>query len=299
MVWYDTVGMFMTHLKLQAQRLERAQQKRRAQRASRAFVLHKRMPWQSGYGEYKIESIRQSLADPGIMQRFQPVEKLPTGYGIKIDERIVEFPWVVAHLPAEPVRCLDAGSTLNHDFILDRPVFSNKDLTIMTLVPESEAFWDRKISYLWGDLRTSPFATDWFDVVTCISTLEHVGMDNSIYTDNPTYQKKDFQSHLEVIKEFKRILKPSGKLYLTVPYGRFQDCGFQQVFNAEMLQRVVDTFGGQVIEQTFYQYHATGWQLSDQAACVNCEYYDIHTAQGYDPDQAAAARTVACLVLQA
>lgn len=298
MVCYDTFRMLVTHLKLQAQRLERWQQQRRVDKANQAFIRQQRLPWQSGYTEYKTAAIRQSLADTNLMQTFKQVGQLPTAYGVKIDERIVEFPWVVAHLPTKPVRCLDAGSTLNHDFILNQPVFANKDLTIMTLVPEGEAWWDRKISYVWGDLRTSPFATDWFDVVTCISTLEHVGMDNSIYTDNPTYQEKDFESHLEVIKEFKRILKPGGKLYLTVPYGKFQDCGFQQVFNAEMLQRVVDTFGGQVVEQTFYQYTTSGWQLSNQAACADCEYYNIHTAKGYDADQAAAARAVACLVLQ-
>ncbi|MBI4407878.1 MAG: methyltransferase domain-containing protein [Candidatus Kerfeldbacteria bacterium] len=291
--------MLITHLKLAAGRLERWLIQRRSRLASRTFQRQQLLPWQSGYSEYKAESISQSLADQSIMRRFQPVGELPAGYGIKIDERIVEFPWVVAHLPAEPIRCLDAGSTLNHDFILDRPVFANKDLTIMTLVPEGEAWWDRKIAYVWGDLRTSPFATNWFDAITCISTLEHVGMDNSIYTDNPTYQEKDFASHLDVIKEFQRILKPGGKLLLTVPYGKFQDCGFQQVFNADMLQRVIDIFGGKVVEKTFYQYSPNGWQLSDQAACAQCEYYDIHTAQGYDADQAAAARAVACLVLQA
>ncbi len=298
MVWYDISRMLMTHLKLQAERRERQQQQRRARRASQAFAQQQRLPWQPGYSEYKAESIAASLADTTLMRAFSQVAQLPVTYGQKLDERIVEFPWVLSHLPTAAATCLDAGSTLNHDFILNQPVFKNKDLSIMTLVPEGEAWWDRKISYVWGDLRANPFRSDWFDIVTCISTLEHVGMDNSIYTENATYHEKDFKSHLDVVKEFYRILKPGGKLLLTVPYGKFQDCGFQQVFNADMLQRVLDAFGGQVVEKTFYQYSTTGWQLSDQAACAECEYYNIHTAKGYDADQAAAARAVACLVLQ-
>ena len=55
------------------------------------------------------------------------------------------------------------------------------ELTIVTLAPEPVAFTSLGVSYLYGDLRQLPFRDDWFDEVACLSTLEHVGMDNAVY----------------------------------------------------------------------------------------------------------------------
>lgn len=55
----------------------------------------------------------------------------------------------------------------------------------------------KKISFSNADLRKLPFQDSYFDVVYCISTLEH--------TDN----------YSDIINEFRRVLKPNGRLILT------------------------------------------------------------------------------------
>ena len=47
---------------------------------------------------------------------------------------------------------LDAGSSLNHAFLIDRLPLDHMQLTIMTLAPEKRSFWSRSVSYVYGDL---------------------------------------------------------------------------------------------------------------------------------------------------
>src|SRR6202521_3837783 len=104
------------------------------------FKRSGRRPWSSGYLEYKNHEIARWL-QPGAFA----IPSLPPGYGFRLDERIVEYPWLFSRLPAEPGALLDAGSVLNFDYLLDHALLQNKKLHICTLAPESECFWKRGI----------------------------------------------------------------------------------------------------------------------------------------------------------
>jgi len=265
---------------------------------SQIYVLRGRQPWRYGYTDYKGKQIALALANPDLLSTFKNNQSLPLQYSQRLDERLVEFPWIITHLPSTAGRVLDAGSTINFDYILNQSVWQKQDITIMTLAPEDKSFWQKRISYVYGDLRNVPFRENWFDTITCISTLEHVGMNNDIYTADATFHEADTTSHLTVIDEFKRILKPGGKLYLTVPYGIFKLCGFQQVFNADMIQAIKTRFGGKTVQETYFRYSADGWQMASATECDQSDYFDIHVTKQYAADYAAAARAVACLILE-
>jgi hypothetical protein len=88
-----------------------------------------------------------------------------------------EYSWLLAHLQSGPEIFLDAGSALNHAFILEQPVLEKKKLHILTLAPESNCFWQKGISYLYHDLRSIPIRDGYYDAIVGLSTLEHVGCD--------------------------------------------------------------------------------------------------------------------------
>ena len=73
-----------------------------------------------------------SLKNEKMLDCFRQGELLPHGYGIGIDERCVEYPWLIAQLDDGPGILLDAGSVLNHDFLLDLPIFRSKMIHILT-----------------------------------------------------------------------------------------------------------------------------------------------------------------------
>ena len=260
-------------------------------------------PWSKGYSEYHTQELLKILNNEDLLQIFKQSKQLPKKYGFRLDERIIEYPWVLSRLPKEHCRVLDAGSTLNSDYLIPNSIISNKDLFILTLSPESQCFWKKKVSYIYSDLRDNPFKDGYFDIVVCISTLEHIGMDNVMYTNIKQFHEYKQNSFVDALKEFNRILKPNGNLYITVPYGKHKNYGFFQSFDTDLVQQVIETFKGALDEINYYQYLENGWVLSEESKCSTCEYFDIHqtkyfdkqSAKDYDADYAAAARAVVCM----
>lgn len=284
---------------------------RAARRITQGMALSRyhrngRVPWSSGYGFYRSRFIDQGLRDQDLLQRFRRREPLPPGYGVAVDERCVEYLWLVAQLDDGPEVLLDAGSTLNHEFILDQPVFRRKVMHILTLAPEATCFWQRGISYLFGDLRDIPIRDGYYDTIACLSTLEHVGCDNTLYTDDPVHREYRSDGLVLATRELFRVLKPGGSLYLTVPFGAYRHYGTFQQFDRDLLSgAVASVFEPARVTETFYRYSAAGWQLADPEECADCEYVEwINRPQGQwpkpmpvEPDRAAAARAVACVRL--
>jgi SAM-dependent methyltransferase len=246
------------------------------------------------------------LDDIGIRERFRLSQPLPDQYGIAIDERCVEYPWALANLPADGATVLDAGSALNHDYILDAAPLPTKRIAILTLAPEHACFWSRGISYLFSDLRDIPLRDGLFDAVTCLSTLEHVDFDNAYYTKGVPQSFQASGDYRAVVGELNRVLKVNGTLLFTVPFGQRRNFGEFQQFDRALLDEAIAAFG-QAHERvvTFYRYSSTGWQLADAASCAQCEYVEWITRPRsewpetvpVEPDLAAAARAVACVRL--
>ncbi len=262
------------------------------------YRIRGKRPWSTGYNEYKWQSIEETLNNTQTMTIFKDHTPLDKNYGVGIDERIVEYPWLISNISKEPGRLLDAGSALNFSNLLDQEVFVNKKIMIANLNPESNCYWEKEISYLYEDLRTLPLEGGLFDVITCISTLEHVGMDNTaMYTKNLKYSENERQDYLKVILELKRLLKSGGELFITIPFGEYQDFGFFQQFNSGMVQRILDTFGDKEHSVEYFRYTNQGWQTSNEKESSREKYFNIHSTKIAPPDLAAAARSVACIKL--
>ena len=263
-----------------------------------------RKPYSRGYRIYVQRLVVRTLNDGGPVESFRRGAPLPDGFGRDIDERCVEYPWVLANLPAGPARMLDAGSTLNYDFLLDQEVVREKLLHILTFAPEERCFWNRGISYLFADLREIPVRDAYYDVIVCISTLEHVGCDNSRWTNQDSHREDRPDDFPLAMSELRRVLRPGGLLLLTVPFGAYCHYGWFQQFTRSLLSRAIDAFGSaaECIE-TFYRYTPGGWRRATAEECADCEY--VRSYKGppsqwtrpipLEPDGAVAARAVACV----
>jgi SAM-dependent methyltransferase len=92
------------------------------------------------------------------------------------DERVIEIPWVLARYGGEP-RVLDLGSANADPAYLDA-LLDAAPAAVGVDVAEAEI---PALPLQPGDLRDLPFERRSFDVVFCVSTLEHVGSDNAVY----------------------------------------------------------------------------------------------------------------------
>ena len=257
------------------------------------FVANGKKPWSEGYALYKEREISRVLTE-----REFNLDVLPTGYGFRIDERIIEYPWLLSRIPVTEGRFLDAGSSLNYDYLLSHPALSSKRIFISTLAPEGYAFWNRGISYVFEDMRYLCYRDDYFDWVASISTVEHIGLDNTmLYTDDGSKKENLPEAYLEAIKECRRVLKPGGVCYISIPYGRYRNHEWFQVFDGPMVDRMIDAFAPSSVSESHFRYEPQGWRISSREESKDGTCFDIHKQKTYDEDFAAFSRAIVCLEL--
>jgi hypothetical protein len=262
------------------------------------YLKGNRIPWSEGYEDFKWMEIAKAIRSEEILSAFKN-KILPSGYGLRMDDRLVEYPYVFARMKKDKSKLLDAGSTFNFETIVEHPLVIKKELSIYTYLPENNNFLERRISYDFGDLRNLPYRDSWFEEVVCISTLEHIGLDNSIYgfreADADTVTGGP-DSYLIAIEEMLRVLAPGGQLLMTFPFGQYGNYGFFQQFDASMLsamRSMLDVQGK--TDYTFFQYTLSGWKISDENTCRNCISYNPHTGTGKGDDGAAHSRAICAI----
>lgn len=265
----------------------------------KSYLANGQVPWSIGYDDFKWDAIKKAISDPRLQSSFTS-NKLMEGYGYRLDERVVEYGWIFKNLLEGKTTFLDAGSTFNFECLVEHQDICDKDIYIYTYYPEGQNYVANRISYNFGDLRDLPYKDILFDEIVCQSTIEHIDMDNSIYgydlNSNLSVDSKKSYEYLKVIKELLRVLKINGQLLLTFPFGKFENHGFFQQFDSEMVSRITDimnVFGS--YEFTFFKYLPEGWIISQQEKCEDSESFNPHTQVGKKDDFAAHSRAICCI----
>lgn len=168
----------------------------------------------------------------------QPLRK-EAKFGLHIDERILEIPLglEVSQLD-RPGKVLDAGSALNLPFLRDFIGTPEAHLVHLTQSSDSEYYKTDgpKISYVYADLRDLDYKNGAFDRIVCLSTLEHVGMDNERYGGATETAPK---TAMLAFREMLRVLAPGGSLVITVPYGEAKGFGWYRTFGQDDIREML------------------------------------------------------------
>lgn len=271
-----------------------------------SYMKSDKRPWSTGYAEYREEYLSNAVKDASFLKVLREGAQLPEGYGFRLDARVIEIPWILSRVAERSGAFLDAGSALNYDFVLASDALADKRRFIVTLAPESVAYWRLGVSYVFSDLRNLDFRDELFDSIACVSTIEHVGMDNSMYAgEMDIARRSDTKDFLLAIQELKRVLKPGGAFYVTFPFGRYENHGWFQQFDAQLVDTLIEGFNPAQSQQTFFRYHPDGWKRAERDECSECEFFDVHTSKYFDsnstieypPDYPAGERALACLEL--
>lgn len=268
-------------------------------RAIRHYLAGDRVPFSDGYTEYKEDLILKTMNDKDLVAAFASGASLPNGFGAGLDERIVEYPWVFSRLSNRGGLIIDAGSTFNKASLLRSRYLAGRRILVYTMETDWITY-DTRLSYLFGDLRNMIVKDGIAETVVCISTLEHVGFtyEYKTYSRKNPWPHPEPDSHLDAVREFRRVLGPGGRLLLTFPYGRYEDHGWLQQFDAPRVDAVKAAFAGKVFAENYYQYVDGGWRRATAAECSQVSYFNIHEAGSFDADGAAAARAICCLELE-
>ena len=101
-------------------------------------------------------------------------------------------------------------------------------------------------TFVLGDICKTPFPDDFFDAVTAVSTIEHIGLGRYEY---PTYSDGDKIA----MNEIKRILKPGGKAIITVPFGKktvvyHGEIQLHRVYDSQALNNLFSDSGLEIVK---------------------------------------------------
>ena len=144
-------------------------------------------------------------------------------------DRDMEYPWMLENIGIKEGRLLDVGSTACgllyahlpktieiHGINLNEQKNSNPDIKLKT-----------------SDIRKTDYPDNYFDAITCISTLEHIGVSGRYNSDD------DPEGDRKAVEEMRRILKPEGILLITVPYGARDVLPINKLYNKERIDKLM------------------------------------------------------------
>src|SRR3989344_481322 len=95
--------------------------------------MNGRIPWSPGYKQYRMGLLQKAVREESVLAIFRKCDSLPDGYGMGVDERVIEYPWILSRLDTRAGKLLDAGSTLNYAYLLDLPALVCKSIVIVSL----------------------------------------------------------------------------------------------------------------------------------------------------------------------
>ena len=149
---------------------------------------------------------------------------------------------------------------------------------------------------MFADLRELPFKDGTYDRVVSISTLDHLGMDNQRFgSDIPTADDPQQQA-VRAIKELRRVLRPGGDLYLSVPVGRGDRFDWVRSFTGDELDELIEAFAATEVRETLFR-HDGGWRRATREEVTDARYRDHLSSGPVGPDRIVAAEAVACVHL--
>ena len=170
------------------------------------------------------------------------------------DERAIEIPWALSRLEGAR-RVLDVGSANARPAYLASLVAAGVPELVGVDLVEAEI---PRMSTVVADVRELPFPDSGFDLVLCVSTLEHVGRDNRVYGAG----EEGEGGELAALRELRRVTQRGGRIVVTVPCGEEEDHGW-------FVQREPDSWNGlfldaglRVEEEEIYALGPAGWRAA-------------------------------------
>jgi SAM-dependent methyltransferase len=191
---------------------------------------------------------------------------------VRMTERVVEIPWALSRYQGEQ-RVLDLGPAyavtwytryLTRLGIVELHGFDLKPVRIKGMTVGQ------------GDMRQMPYPDGYFDLIICISTLEHVGRENRDHYGVAGQRQDD--GDLQALRELRRVLAPTGRVLITEPFGRLQHLSWMKQYDLSAWNELLERAGFSRTELALYEYSDRGWSLKGQPTGAETNLYQDHGA---------------------
>lgn len=186
---------------------------------------------------------------------------------VDMTERVIEIPWVISRYRGER-HVLDIGPA----YALPLYIQALRRLHIPEL--EGVDLSRRRVpgmAVTQADVRSMPFADGTFDLILCVSTLEHIGRENAHYQVDARPDVE--QGDVAALAEMRRVLAPAGRILITVPFGRLDIQAWQKQYDLHAWEILLNRTALRTVETEWFRYDHSGWHPVDgPAQLANQEY---------------------------
>ena len=212
--------------------------------------------------------------------------------GNAYDDRMIEYPYFAAWLMQRQtgLDILDVGCVLNHRLIANFLLERCNRVWLCNPSVEYKLYIRNPVFYHVATLERSFPGGEQFQLVTCLSTIEHIGYDNSHYgsDDPPRYHRPAAEPLLNSLAKLSRLVAKGGSLLISVPFGYREalvhPATFKiasQVFDYPALLQGKEVLGQGGVDCEIETFAATdnGW-ISTDPRHVDARYADGCPAAG-------------------
>jgi 2-polyprenyl-3-methyl-5-hydroxy-6-metoxy-1,4-benzoquinol methylase len=181
-------------------------------------------------------------------------------------ERSVEYFWVLLNMEVSNVcgngdntcRILDVGSGLSFFPVL----LASQGFEVWSIDLREYKWPAPNLRFVRGDVRAGLLPENYFDYITVISVLEHVGF------VPPNLVEPD--ADIEVVQSIVGLLKPGGKMLFTFPYGREFVKKTHRIYDDTRLEMVFD--GLHVDREGFFVERDGAWRPASREEAASMTY---------------------------
>jgi SAM-dependent methyltransferase len=134
----------------------------------------------------------------------------------KLHSRCIEYPFTASKL-GQAERILDVGSVKADRVWINWLEQLPCEVHVTDYDDNQEAVF-LKSQFHQADIRSLPLPDNYFDVVMAVSVIEHIGL-ASPQVNKAILPSIDSKGDVNAFREMLRVLKPSGRLIITFPFG--------------------------------------------------------------------------------
>jgi SAM-dependent methyltransferase len=215
-------------------------------------------------------------------------EKALTSVGAGIDlfgDREIEWSFVISRLPNGPGEVLDFGASFGNLSI----AAAQRGFHVLALDLDPERFpWKHpSVEFLQADLLKVDLPAEHFDFILNCSSVEHVGLQGryGVAAD-------ETDGDLEAMSRYRKLLKPNGRMLLTIPCGRDAAIApWHRVYGERRLPKLLHGF--ETVEEEYWaKKNDNRWNRCDRATALS------FVPTGHPTDATKCSYALGCFVLK-
>lgn len=198
------------------------------------------------------------------------------------DERIVEYPYFAKWLLSQPtgLDILDIGCVLNNKVVSRLLRKHCNRVWLCNVAIENSIFVQNPVFYHISNLFDAFPSGEQFNLVSCLSTIEHIGYDNSQYGCKlkSLYSEPNIDPLVTALKKIASLTASKGRFCISLPFGYREALVHpvtkkiaSQVFDFDSLNIGIDILNsnGAVSNYEVFSIENGAWKNVDPSKCKN------------------------------